>query len=361
MSGLMNLRCGGPRLATALAAGLGISSAALGAANRVLDIVAVRSTTVPGEYTVKALWHVETDGPTPSANVSTLVDLYVDDVLTSSILSHAVVDSLFCGGVCEGQLCGIAIINGERTDMFCAEKDGVCGCRSETTIVDFGDIVLPDEANLRIELSPLPQAVPDADLSDNTYLHDLGMGPIWWDREIRTVSIVGEGPAQELTYEMRTSVVGMESEAEVDLGWEVSYDFEVQVMSIFEAFPLDLPGGYSSTRCSLGWGCLVTLPCPERNGYNVLCKEAPSGFWRNSCFCVYVPDDLGEGPEFPILPPGERVTMTLRPSKGALPELDCSNDSATAVVKACSADQDGDDDVDIFDFAAFGQQFGCPN
>jgi hypothetical protein len=301
---------------------LAADALAQGGWNRRLEAVAVtENATLPGTYDIHVVFEVHTDGgSTVPNNIGTSVDVNVDGLLVSSHTipigsdpgSGGCVDAAACGSGC-----GSGTVDGGTVGLLCV-ADGpcspICDCKCTfppiTSTAPQNSMFVGDE--ITVILYPAPGAVPDVDASDNQITYAFQGEPVFWNREIASISLT-EVPTGPDVYDVAVDGMvfhdGLLNFLPAGEGAELDFELELHVNGV-----------HVSTNATpfqpvpLGLACTCGNACATWDGTTHDCLSTiPSG-----CACGWPWRSVFPGVS---LVTGDEVVVLLRPAPGALPEL----------------------------------------
>jgi hypothetical protein len=313
--------------------------------NRKVEAIAVVPGATPGDLDIHAAVSVAdyTTGTVPS-NLSFGLDVVINGTVvdTQTVIATGTpstpADS--CGGVCGARKC------------VCVELAGgtVCGCNVVVITVpaDRDEAPAPGD-EITVILYPAPGALPEQDQSDDVAVAVLGGGPILWNRQIVSVEIE---PAASLGASFFDIVVVLCEEIAGAVGPSTDLSSEVDVLvdgALQASVPVDLSGVAWSTCGSPCAGACAFAG----GGVVAACKTDPA----LGCLCAMLP--FGVTIKAVPVPPGDEITVILRPAPGGLPELPGFGDDDEHTVPGCPGDcGNGDHVVDVVDFLALLSEWG---
>jgi hypothetical protein len=317
--------------------------------NRHLTGISLQESLVGG-YDVTVEWRIALEGDSSSpVEIGTSIDLSIGGVPQATVdAEECLIWDLDPGGDCavspSGTVCGSAIISGKTVELVCGEDGG--GCTTPILTATIADVALTVADEVSILLRPAPGAEPDSVANDDD---DGWLTFGSWNRKLLSLDIVptpGAGPG---IFDVTAHVV-----FEIDGSSSVPLNLGIDLEPFADPCCKEAcccPG--CSTECG-GNGCVDYVPylgdvileipaagepadvCPAGNctgacammtistGSSALLCDTEDCICRSD---VFTPTWTGLR-----FNPGEEITLIIRPTPGALPELPGPDDSGTAIV-----------------------------
>ena len=313
-----------------------------------------------GEFDVHVIWSAGvSDDLSTTLDLSTQVDLFVGTALVSSDQTQLQILPRDVGCVdtgmdCSRSDCGRGFVNGVINTMFCFEDFGCvgiecgCSCQFPPLATRFSQVSLRPEDEIMVLLRPAPGALPDGTTHDDVWHMPPGGAPVFWDRQITDVELI-QTRAGEVDVNVSTRSVIRGIPADTDLGYTIVIEVDGQAVRNFPVPNIWAP----ATICP--GGCLGQV-CGVFDGVDAFCDE--SATYPGTCVCA------GASQSFPCpaiaVLPGQRVTVILRPTPGALPELPGFPEDEEEVEIPCPGDFTGDGRVTTADLTVLLGAFGQP-
>jgi hypothetical protein len=285
--------------------------------NRQVARILLDETTTSGEYDVRARFDILASGIDTSApsDVSTEVEVRVNGgtvgtgvvpvSVTSTTPSSCVPAA--CGGSCGG-----GTFDGASGVMGC-RPDGAAACECASPELEFALPMVPLQPGdeIMVLLRPAPGALPDADPSDDIGILSFGS----WNRTLESFDVEPDpaGPGSIIRANFHVQLFEQNS---LPLPMDTRITFEQNGSPVGdEIMVILMPAPGAQPFCA-----------PAACGAGV-CGQADVNGVGNDMFCDPVECDCrlqGLSLQIPTptpVPPGDEITVILRPAPGALPEL----------------------------------------